>query len=221
MNSESAFRANGASLADSVKKFSLEDPEDQAELDLCEQLSLELNSACDGAASDVEEREASADNEPLTIYLKEIRSVQLLTRQQEIEIAKRREAGESQVVESILSTPVASQYVLSLADKVQNDEIRLSDVIEGLTREDDTAVAPVESQFNRRDAFLKSVISIKRRLGNVEALQRKAHAKETSQRARPLLQRTITKNKQQILGMLRDLGLTRLQLTVIGESLRQ
>ncbi len=223
MDSESAFRANSASLADSVKKSSLEDPpeEDQAELDLSEQISLELNSAADGAASDVEEGEASADNEPLTIYLKEIRSVQLLTHQQEIEIAKRREAGESQVVESILSTPVALQYVLSLADKVQSDEIRLSDVIEGLTREDDTAGAPVESQFNRRDAFLKSVISIKRRLRNVEALQRKAHAKETSQRARPLLQRTITKNKQQILGMLRDFGLTRLQLTVIAESLRQ
>jgi RNA polymerase primary sigma factor len=223
MGSESAFRATSASLADSVKKSGLENlpGEDQAELDLVEQLSLKLNSASDGAASDPEEGESSADNEPLTIYLKEIRSVQLLTHQQEIEIAKRREAGESQIVESILSTPVALQYVLGLADKIQNDEIRLSDVIEGLTREDDDAAAPVESQFDRRAAFLRSVGSIQRRLRNVEALQRKAPAKKTSQQARLILHRTITKNKQQIVGMLRDLGLTRLQLTVIAESLRQ
>ena len=221
MDSESAFRANSASLADSVKKSSPADsPEkDRTELDLVEQLSLELNS--EGATSDSEEGEASAGNEPLTIYLKEIRSVQLLTHQQEIEIAKRREAGECQIVESILSTPVALQHVLGLADKIQKDEIRLSDVIEGLTREGDGADAPVEFQFDRRDAFVRAVSSIQRRQRNVEARQRKAYAKKNSHRTGSLMHRTIAENKQQIVGMLRDLGLTRLQLTVIAESLRQ
>jgi RNA polymerase primary sigma factor len=97
----------------------------------------------------------------------------------------------------------------------------LSDVIERLTREDDTAGAPVEFPLDTRDAFLKSVRSIKRRLRKIEALQRKAQAKKTSQRARRLLRRTITREDQKIVGMLRDLGLTRLQLTAIAESLRQ
>lgn len=72
-----------------------------------------------------------------------------------------------------------------------------------------------------RDAFLKSARSIKRRLRNIEALQRKAQAKKTSHRARWSLQRTIPMEDQKIVGMLRDLGLTQLQLAVIDESLRQ
>jgi RNA polymerase primary sigma factor len=222
MDFESAFRANSAARVDSVKKASPEDQpeEDQADLDVVDQLPAELDSVSDGAVSEAAEAEAAADTEPLTIYLKEIRSVELLTHHQEIEIAKRREAGESQIVESILSTPVALQHVLGLAKKIQNGEIRLSDVIEGLTREDDTAGAPGEFQVDRRDAFLKSISSIQRRLRNVQPLRRKAEAKKTSQRARLLLRRNIAKKNQQIAGLLRALGLTRLQLTAIAESLR-
>ena len=220
MDSESAFRANSASLASSLKSSRTEDQpeEDQAEIDLSEPLA---NSVSDDGRPEAEETEATVGNEPLSIYLNEIRSFQLLTHQQEIEIAKLREDGESKILESILSTPVAYRHVLDLADKVQKDEIRLSDVIEGLTREDDTAGAPVKFQVDTRGAFLKSVRSIKRRLRNIEALQRKAQAKKTSQRARWLLRRTIAREDQKIVGMLRDLGLTRLQLTVIAESLRQ
>jgi RNA polymerase primary sigma factor len=223
MDFESAFRANTASRVDSLKQTSSEDQleEDQAGLDAVEPSSEELNSASDGSASETEEAKAAADNEPLTIYLKEIRSVQLLTHQQEIEIARRREAGESQILESILSTPLALRHVLDLAEKIQKNQIRLSDVIEGMSKEDDAAGAPVEFQFDRREAFLKSVNSVQRRLRNLEALQSKARAKKTSQRARTALQRTIARKKQQIVDMLRDLGLTRLQLTAIAESLRQ
>jgi RNA polymerase primary sigma factor len=223
MDSESAFRANSASRASSLKNSRTEDQleEDQAEVDLAEPLATELNNVSDDGRPEAEETAAIVGNEPLSIYLKEIRSFQLLTHQQEIEIAKLREDGESKILESILSTPVASQHVLDLADKVQNDEIRLSDVIEGVTREDDAAGAPVKFQLDTRDAFLKSARSIKTRLRKIEARQRKAEAKKTSQRARWLLRRSIAREEQKIVSILRDLGLTRLQLTVIAESLRQ
>ena len=223
MDAEFGCRASSASLADSLKKSTPEAQPKEAhlELDPVEQLSAELNSISDSPLSDAEEVEVAVDNEPLTIYLKEIRSVQLLTYQQEIETAKLREAGESQIVESVLSTPLALQHVHGLADKLQKHEIRLSDVIEGLTREDDTAEAPDELQFDRREAFLKSASAIHRRLRSLEALQCKVDAKKTSERARSALHRTIAKKKQEMLGMLRDLGLIRLQLTAIAKSLRQ
>ena len=218
MDAESTMRVYRAALADSLQQFDSEDPpeEDQAELDL-QQLTAELGSV-DDAVTEAEEAHANADNEPLTIYLKEIRSVQLLTHQQEIALAKRREAGESQIVESILSTPIALQHVLGLAGKIQNDEIRLSDVIEGLRREDD--IAGVELRSDKRDVFLKSVRSIERCSNKAKALQRKAQAGKTSQRARLLIDRTVAKKKQEIIRRLRDLGLTRMQLTAIAESLR-
>jgi RNA polymerase primary sigma factor len=223
MDCHFAIRPSNGSRADPLKKITSEDPpeEDEAEVDPIESLSAELNSVSDGVETEAEEPEVTAGNEPLTMYLKEIRSVQLLTHQQEIDIAKLREAGESKAIESILSTPIALQYVLALAAKVQNDEIRLSDVIQGLAREDDTPGAPVEFRFEKRDAFLRAVSSIQRRARNLEALERKAQAKNTSERARLLLQRTIAQKKQQIVGMLGGLALTRLQLKIVAESLRQ
>lgn len=149
MDSESAFRANGASLGDSVKKSY---PEDQPEVDLIQQLSSELRSVIDGAVSEAEDAEANADTEPLTICLKAIRSVHLLTHQQEIDIAKRREA-DMQIVVSILATPVALQHVLSLAGKIYSDEIRLSVVSRGGTREGDTADLGVEFHFDEETRF--------------------------------------------------------------------
>jgi RNA polymerase primary sigma factor len=222
MDAESTFRAYRASLPDSVQETNPEDrpEEDQAELDLVHRLTAELGSVVDDAVTEAEEAQINADNEPLTIYLKEIRTVQLLTHQQEIELAKCREAGESIIIESILSTPVALQHVLGLARRIQNDEIRLSDVIEGLTREDDIASAGDEYHSDKRDAFLKSISSIERCSNQWKVLQRKAQAGKTSTRARLLLDRTIAKKKQEIIGLLRDLGLTRLQLTAIAESLR-
>lgn len=217
MDFEHAFGANSLS-PESLEKLS---PEDQPGLHLVEQLSGEFDGVCDGAPPVPEEEpEPGADNEPLTIYLKEIRFVQLLTHKQEIEIAKRRDAGQSQILNSILSTPVALSYVLGLADKIQKHEIRLSDVIEGLTREDDNVGAPVELS-DKRDAFLKSLRSLKRRRRNIVALQHKVRAKKTSKRAQSLLHRLVVKKKQQLAGILRDLCLTQLQLTAIAESLRQ
>jgi RNA polymerase primary sigma factor len=218
MDFEHAFRTNSASSPpESLEKLS---PEDQPGLHLVEQLFGELDGVGDGAPPVLEEEpEPAADNEPLTIYLKEIRFVQLLTHKQEIEIAKRRDAGQSQILNSILSTPVALSYVLGLADKIQKDEIRLSDVIEGLRREDDNVGAPVELS-DKRDAFLKSLRSLERRRRNIVALQHKVRAKKTK-RAQSLLHRLIVKKKQQLAGILRDLCLTQLQLTAIAESLRQ
>jgi RNA polymerase primary sigma factor len=223
MDLQFAFRANIAARPESPGKSSSKDPleEEQLDLDAVEPAVNELDSVSDITTEGTVETEATADNEPLTIYLKEIRSVQLLTHQQEINIAKQREAGELQTLESILSTPVALQHVLGLAAKIQNDEIRLSDVIDGLTREDDVHGTAVEFLSDSRDAFLKSVTSLQRRWRNLESLQRKVRAKKISQRARLLLYQTIAKKKQEMLGILRDLGLTRLQLTIIAESLRQ
>jgi len=220
MDLQFAFRAKIAARPESPEKSSSENPveEEQLDVDAVEPATTELS---DSTGDETVETEAAADNEPLTIYLKEIRSVQLLTHQQEIDIAKQREAGELQILESIFSTPVALQHVLGLATKIQNDEIRLSDVIHGLTREDDVHGTPVEFQSDSRDAFLKSVSLLQRRWRNLESLQRKVRAKKISQRARLLLYQSIAKKKQEVIGILRDLGLTRLQLTIIVESLRQ
>jgi RNA polymerase primary sigma factor len=92
---------------------------------------------------DDEEEEVAADtesvvrgNDPVKMYLHEMGCVSLLTREGEVEIAKRIERGEQQVFSVIIGCPVTIKEVLALGDKLQKGTIRLKEVIRGFEDED-------------------------------------------------------------------------------------
>jgi RNA polymerase primary sigma factor len=75
-------------------------------------------------------------NDPVKMYLHEMGCVSLLTREGEVEIAKRIEKGEQQVFSVIIGCPVTIKEVLALGDKLQKGNIRLKEVVRGLEDED-------------------------------------------------------------------------------------
>ncbi|MCA1961035.1 MAG: RNA polymerase sigma factor RpoD, partial [Desulfomonile sp.] len=75
-------------------------------------------------------------NDPVKMYLHEMGCVSLLTREGEVEIAKRIEQGEQQVFSVIIGCPVTIKEVLALGDKLRKGTIRLKEVIRGLEDED-------------------------------------------------------------------------------------
>ncbi len=66
--------------------------------------------------------------DPVRQYLREMGNVSLLTREGEVEIAKRIESGLLAVREQLLKQPVSLDYVVSLFDMVRDDQIRLRDL---------------------------------------------------------------------------------------------
>ena len=66
--------------------------------------------------------------DPVRQYLREMGNVSLLTREGEVEIAKRIESGLAAVREQLLKQPVSLDYVVSLFDMVREDRIRLRDL---------------------------------------------------------------------------------------------
>ncbi|MGB6066497.1 MAG: RNA polymerase sigma factor RpoD [Desulfomonilaceae bacterium] len=92
---------------------------------------------------DDEEEELAPDpeavargNDPVKMYLHEMGCVSLLTREGEVEIAKRIEQGEQQVFSVIIGCPVTIKEVLALGDKLQKGTIRLKEVIRGFEEEE-------------------------------------------------------------------------------------
>lgn len=69
-------------------------------------------------------------SDPVRMYLREMGNVSLLTREGEVSIAKRIEAGLCSVREQILNQPLSLNYVLELFEKVKNLEIRLRDLFQ-------------------------------------------------------------------------------------------
>ena len=93
--------------------------------------------ADDDAAEEAEASLSTVDSEfgrttdPVRMYMREMGTVDLLTREKEIEIAKRIEEGQRNMIQAISACPVTIAEILSLAAKIETDEIRVNELIDG------------------------------------------------------------------------------------------
>jgi RNA polymerase primary sigma factor len=88
------------------------------------------------------ESEIGRTTDPVRMYMREMGTVELLTREGEIVIAKRIEEGINQVQASVSEYPEAITYLLDQWDLFEAEEIRLSDIIIGFVDPDAQDVAP-------------------------------------------------------------------------------
>lgn len=75
------------------------------------------------------DKELGRTTDPVRMYMREMGTVELLTREGEIDIAKRIEDGINQVQTSVAEYPEAITYLLEQWDKFEAEEIRLSDIV--------------------------------------------------------------------------------------------
>ncbi|MCH8537004.1 MAG: RNA polymerase sigma factor RpoD, partial [Alkalimonas sp.] len=105
--------------------------------------------ADDDAAEEAAQALVSVDKElgrttdPVRMYMREMGTVELLTRDGEIEIAKRIEDGINQVQTSVAEYPEAITYLLDLWDKYEADQMRLSDIVTAFVDPNELDEAPV------------------------------------------------------------------------------
>ena len=95
------------------------------------------------AALSTVDSEFGRTTDPVRMYMREMGTVELLTREGEIEIAKRIEAGLKDMVMAISACPVTISEILAHAERVANDEIKIDEFVDGLIdpNADATAVA--------------------------------------------------------------------------------
>ncbi|HET6923445.1 MAG TPA: RNA polymerase sigma factor RpoD [Anaeromyxobacteraceae bacterium] len=68
-------------------------------------------------------------NDPVRMYLRKMGSVSLLTREGEVEIAKRIEEGEKEVLHAVLSSSIAIREILDLGDRLRKGKIRVREIV--------------------------------------------------------------------------------------------
>src|SRR5712692_1493580 len=95
------------------------------------ELEAEVKEEPDEAAEAAPAADAiSQSSDPVRLYLKEMGNFQLLSREQEVEIAKRIEAGKNEVEDEVLGSPVTLDLVIEFADRVEIGEADLRDIFE-------------------------------------------------------------------------------------------
>ena len=85
------------------------------------------------AAASTLDSEFGRTTDPVRMYMREMGSVELLTREGEIEIAKRIEEGLKHMIMAISACPMTVAQILDLAGKIEKDELKIDDLVDGLT----------------------------------------------------------------------------------------
>jgi RNA polymerase primary sigma factor len=100
--------------------------------------SVATNVDEDVAEEEAEQALSSVDSEfgrttdPVRMYMREMGTVELLTREGEIEIAKRIEDGLKHMVQAISACPTTIAEMLEIVDRVARDEAKIDELIDGL-----------------------------------------------------------------------------------------
>jgi len=113
-------------------------------------------------AAEAEQALTTVDSEfgrttdPVRMYMREMGSVDLLTREGEIEIAKRIEEGLRHMVQAISSCPLTIQQILDMATQIENDTMRIDELIDGFVEveaeaEEEEAEAETDEEESEED----------------------------------------------------------------------
>ncbi len=160
---------------------------------------------------------AEDTSDPVRMYLQEIGAVSLLTREQEVEIAKQIEEGQDQVQEHVLVHPFTLRYLLNIADGIKTGEIserELQD--EDSTADDDDvdaeAVAPTDG------IILKTLEKLRKLASEYDSLNAEIRKRATPDKNTLRKQASVQKRIRKILD---DLQLSRRHVNAIVEKLRR
>ena len=149
-----ALEVNGVIITE-VSEEKKEDEEEE---------SLFLSDA-EAEAEDEEQEEKNEDskgNDPVRLYLRKMGSVSLLTREGEVEIARRIEAGEREIVRAILMSPIGVREIIDLGKRLDEGRIKVKAIFRGLEDE--------ETQYDEKEYIEK----IHELIGHVRQYQKKA-----------------------------------------------
>ncbi len=179
----------------------------------------------DGEAADkgdqalaLEEDTGGRVTDPVKMYLREMGMVCLLTREGEVEIAKRIERGEEEVIDAIIATPIGVRKILNLREKIALEKLRVRDVLKNLD-EDFVEYTSVEEdqEKERLLELLEEVQQLYEENLKMEEVILTSRSKGKSQEAD---EEALRVSKERIADLLKNLRLEKRQVDKIVRKLR-
>jgi RNA polymerase primary sigma factor len=163
------------------------------------------------------EEDAAASNDPVRVYLREMGQVSLLTREGEVSIAQRIEAGIEDQIRAVLATPFGLAEVLRLGDEHRKGHLALDDLLDGLAEDE---AAPDAVPLEERQASLARALRQLRRIdGEVSKRLGTMTNARTGEAARARLRREIEEVLRPAVIVLRETGFAQARIREITDRL--
>jgi RNA polymerase primary sigma factor len=184
---------------------------------------LKLESANESALT--KEEEDATDNEleffrktpdPVRIYLREMGSFPLLTREGEMEIAKKIETGQQEVISVVFNCPITVKEVITLGGDLRAARVRIREVTDEIDDEETSAL----EEDTQKKRVLSLINKIQRDGEHIRLLQKKLKAREngTSKKA---IRKRIAEKQLEIFSLLKQIKLKDYQVNRIVQKLKE
>jgi RNA polymerase primary sigma factor len=154
--------------------------------------------------------------DPVRIYLKEMGSFPLLTREGEVEVAKKIESGQQEILRVVLSCPIAIREIICLGKTLRNGKTKISEVTNEIDDEE-TNVKVVNSQKIR---VLRLINKIRKGENKTQLLQKKLRTLKMES-SKKKMEGAIVKKQAEILDAFKRINLIGDQINRIIQKLKQ
>jgi RNA polymerase primary sigma factor len=170
----------------------------------------------DEEEEDIETNYFSKTNDPVRMYLRKMGSVSLLTREGEVEIAKRIEDGERKVLSVILDSRIAVNEILALGDRLKRGKLRIKDVVRDL--EDVEGEVDEEEAERRVVRIIDKIRRIDREIERARNIL--ATTRRLGEAKKAALAAEIDAKLSETVGLLHEIRLDRRQIDRIVDRLK-
>jgi RNA polymerase primary sigma factor len=158
----------------------------------------------EGEVDEDEEYAYSRTSDPVRMYLRKMGSVSLLTREGEVEIAKRIEDGERKMLQAVLNSSVAVEELIAIGDRLRHGKIKVKDVVKDIDED--------EAEFNEQfyvDRVCKIIDKVKKLQRDTEKLEEKLDESGGSAGRQKRVKEAMKDNRAQMFEELSDLRLNK------------
>jgi RNA polymerase primary sigma factor len=164
----------------------------------------------------LEPESAAKFDDPVRLYLKEMGTVSLLTREGEVEIAKRIEEGEREVLHSLLEVPLTFSQIMGLVNRMEEEKLSPQSTLDDFGEDD-----PSVDLSTQKSRILKLIHKVRSQEEKIRQMQKEATALPRKDEARLQLEQKIAGVRLRMVEHFKNLRLERHHLEDILGRLRR
>ncbi len=182
-------------------------------------------SAAPGPAAEKEEAEeapAAAEMargaDPVKLYLKKMGSVSLLTREGEVEIAKRIEQGEVEILRALLASKLGTLAIVDLGERLETARTKVKDVIRGVDEE-----ISVDDEKVYLDKVLAAIAKVKVLVNYQEKIEQQLatpEGKKAGAKKREEFEKEVQKRERSVERAFQDIAFNRKTINALSAKIK-
>jgi len=158
-------------------------------------------------------------NDPVRIYLREMGQVSLLTREGEVALAQRIEAGEHRMLYAALGTPLGMRTFLAMADELRRGQHEPKYMLAGLDIEEEDGAT--EDPELRKQAFIEAVTQVKRLTGETAKREAALNNSRTGAEARARIEDELRALYKQMVDLFIAQRVVKARFTDVSNRVRE